>query len=63
MCCLNSHFIADEYACERFPGHIKDHHTPALRDWSLIMGRGGYKMGGGLHVKFYPYGNEGRKQF
>ena len=25
-----------------------------LRDWSLIMGRGGYKTGGG-HVKFYPY--------
>ena len=25
-----------------------------LRDWSLITGRGGgYKMGGGGHVKFY----------
>ena len=28
----------------------------ALRDWSLITGRGGgYKTGGGGHVKFYPY--------
>ena len=27
----------------------------ALRDWSLITGRGGYKTGGGDHVKFYPY--------
>ena len=26
-----------------------------LRDWSLITGRGGYKTGGGWHVKFYPY--------
>ena len=27
-----------------------------LRDWSLITGRGGgYKTGGGGHVKFYPY--------
>ena len=25
-----------------------------LRDWSLITGRVGYRMGGG-HVKFYPY--------
>ena len=27
----------------------------ALRDWSLIMGRGGYKTGGGGRMKFYPY--------
>ena len=26
-----------------------------VRDWSLITGRGGYKTGGGGHVKFYPY--------
>ena len=26
-----------------------------LRDWSLITGRGGYKTGGGWHVKFNPY--------
>ena len=28
-----------------------------IRDWSLItgMGGGGYKTGGGRHVKFYPY--------
>ena len=30
--------------------------TCALRDWSLITGRGGgYKRGGGGHVKFDPY--------
>ena len=35
-----------------------------LRDWSLIMGRGGgYKTGGGGHVKFYPYKKGGRKKF
>ena len=27
-----------------------------IRDWSLITGRGGgYKTGGGGHMKFYPY--------
>ena len=30
-----------------------------LRDWLLIMGRGGYKTGGGGHVKIYPYDKEG----
>ena len=32
-----------------------------LREWSLIMGRGGYKWGGrgGGQVKFYPYKNGG----
>ena len=34
-----------------------------LRDWSLITGRGGYKTGGGGHVKFYPYEKGGRKKF
>ena len=36
-----------------------------LRDWSLITGRGGYKTGGGGHMKFYPYekGGGGRKSF
>ena len=47
-----------------------------LRDWSLIMGRGGggagYKSGvgggatkreGGGHVKFYPYKKGGGKSF
>ena len=37
----------------------------ALRDWSLITGRGGYKTEGG-HVKFYPYerrGGGGGKSF
>ena len=34
------------------------------RDWSLITGRGGYKTGGGGHVKFYPYEKGGgRKKF
>ena len=38
--------------------------TSVLRDWSLITGRGGgYKMGGGGHVKFYPYEKGGRKKF
>ena len=35
-----------------------------VRDWSLITGRGGgYKTGGGGHMKFYPYekGGGGRK--
>ena len=42
----------------------------AIRDWSLIMGRGGgYKTGrgvgggGGGQVKFYPYKKGGRKRF
>ena len=40
----------------------------AIRDWSLITGRGGgdYKTGGGGgHVKFYPYekGGGGGKSF
>ena len=27
-----------------------------LKDWPLLTGRGGgYKKGGGRHVKFYPY--------
>ena len=32
-----------------------------VRDWSLIMGRGGYKTGGGGggQTKFYPYKREG----
>ena len=34
--------------------HQASPHTN-IRDWSLIMGRGGYKTGGGGHVKFYPY--------
>ena len=35
-----------------------------LRDWSLIKGKGGYKMGGGGHVKFYFYKKVGgRKKF
>ena len=36
-----------------------------LRDWSLITGRGGggYKAGGGVHVKFYPYVKGGGKSF
>ena len=35
-----------------------------LRDWSLITGRGGgYKTGGGGHVKFYPYEKGGPKRF
>ena len=36
-----------------------------LKDWSLIMGRGGaYKTGGGgNHVKFYPYKKGDRKKF
>ena len=36
------------------------------RDWSLITGGGGgedYKMGGGGHVKFYPYKKEDAKCF
>ena len=33
-----------------------------FRDWSLITGRGGggYKTGGGGHVKFHPYEKGGR---
>ena len=35
----------------------------AVRDWSLITGRGCYKTGGG-HVKFYPPTKRGgRKSF
>ena len=34
-----------------------------IRDWSLIAGRGGYKMGGGGHVKFYPYEKGGGESF
>ena len=34
-----------------------------IRDWSLITGRGGYKTGGGGHVKFYPYEKGGQKKF
>ena len=33
-----------------------------LRDWSLITGRGGYKTGGGGHVKFYPYEKGGAEK-
>ena len=33
-----------------------------LRDWSLITGRGGYKMGGGGHVKFDPYEKGGAEK-
>ena len=35
----------------------------ALRDWSLIMGRGvgAKKREGGGHMKFYPYRKWGRK--
>ena len=32
------------------------------RDWSLITGRGGYKTGGGGHIKFYPKEKGGRKK-
>ena len=43
--------------------HMHEHHS-AIRDWSLITGRGGgYKTGGGGHVKFYPYEKGGRKKF
>ena len=36
----------------------------ALRDWSLITGRGGLQNGRGGHVKFYPYKKGGgRKKF
>ena len=37
----------------------------AVRDWSLITGRGATKQGGG-HLKFYPYKKKrggGRKRF
>ena len=34
-------------------------HYDNLRDWSLITRRGGYKTGGGGHVKFYPYNKGG----
>ena len=33
-----------------------------FRDWSLITGRGGYKTGGGGHVKFYPYEKGGAEK-
>ena len=35
----------------------------AIRDWSLITGRGGLQNGRGGHVKFYPYKKGGRKKF
>ena len=35
-----------------------------IRDWSLIMGRGDYKTGGGeFFVKFYPYEKGDRQSF
>ena len=34
-----------------------------LRNWSLIMGGGGYKMERGVQVRFYPYKKRGRKGF
>ena len=34
--------------------HMDKETCVLLRDWSLIMGRGGYKTRGG-QVKFYPY--------
>ena len=39
--------------------------TSALREWSLITGRGGggYKTGGGGQVKFYSYEKGGRIKF
>ena len=33
-----------------------------LGEWSLITGRGGYKTGGGGHVKFYPYEKGGAEK-
>ena len=34
-----------------------------VRDWSLITGRGGgYRTGGGGHVKFYPYEKGGEAE-
>ena len=35
----------------------------ALRDWSLITGRGGLQNGRGGHVKFYPYEKGGPEKF
>ena len=32
-------------------------------DWSLIMGRGGYKLQEGGVVKFYPYKRKGERIF
>ena len=43
-----------------YPAQLK---CALLRDWSLITGRGGYKTGGGGHVKFNPYEKGGRKKF
>ena len=37
-------------------------HILLVRDWSLITGRGATKREG-VHVKFYPYENGGRKKF
>ena len=35
-----------------------------IRNWSLIMGRGDYKTGGGGGcVKFYPYEKRDRQSF
>ena len=35
-----------------------------IREWSLIMGRGGgLQHGRGGHMKFYPYEKGGRKKF
>ena len=37
--------------------------TQAIRNWSLITGRGGYKTGeGGRQVKFYPYEKGGTEK-
>ena len=39
--------------------------SKAIREWSLITGRGGLQNGRGGHVKFYPYekGGGGGKSF
>ena len=34
----------------------------ALREWSLITGRGGLQNGRGGHVKFYPYEKGGAEK-
>ena len=36
--------------------------APALREWSLITGRGGLQNGRGGHVKFYPYEKGGAEK-